>query len=62
MPLLPPATTHSTLSPVLPALSRRHLRRLLVELMAIAAATRGKDDFPLDLSPVGADFDPEAVV
>ena len=41
----------------------RHLRRLLVELVAIAAATRGREAFDLDLSAVGeADFDPLAVV
>jgi hypothetical protein len=40
----------------------RHLRRLLEELLAIAKATRGKEDFSLDLSPVGQDFDPLAVV
>ena len=40
----------------------RHLRRLLEELLAIARATQGKSDFSLDLSPVGEDFDPQAVV
>jgi hypothetical protein len=40
----------------------RHLRRLLEELLAIARATQGKADFSLDLSPVGEDFDPQAVV
>ena len=40
----------------------RHLRRLLEELLAIARATQGKADFSLDLSPVGEDFDPLAVV
>ncbi|PRW39334.1 2-dehydro-3-deoxyphosphooctonate aldolase 1 [Chlorella sorokiniana] len=38
----------------------RHLRKLLVELLAIARATRGKEELTLDLSPVGEDFDPEA--
>ena len=38
----------------------RHLRKLLVELLAIARATRGKEELALDLSPVGEDFDPEA--
>ena len=41
---------------------RRHFRKLLAELVAIAGATRGRLDFPLDLSPVGEDFDPEAEV
>ena len=36
--------------------------RLLEELLAIARATQGKADFSLDLSPVGEDFDPLAVV
>lgn len=40
----------------------RHLRRLLVELLDIARATRGKEEFHLDLTPVGESFDPEAVV
>ena len=41
----------------------RHLRRLLVELLAIAGASRGKEDFHLDLSPIKEeDFDPLAVV
>ncbi|KAL4440248.1 hypothetical protein ABPG75_003249 [Micractinium tetrahymenae] len=39
----------------------RHLRRLLVELLDIARATRGRQDFHLDLTPVGEDFDPQAV-
>lgn len=39
-----------------------HLRRLLVELLDIARATRGKEEFHLDLTPVGESFDPEAVV
>ncbi|KAI7837884.1 hypothetical protein COHA_008371 [Chlorella ohadii] len=38
----------------------RHLRKLLVELLAIARATHGKEELTLDLSPVGDDFDPEA--
>lgn len=40
----------------------RHLRRLLVELIDVAKASKGKEEFSLDLSPVGEDFDPEAVV
>lgn len=40
----------------------RHLRRLLQELIAIAKATRGAEEWDLDLSPVGDDFDPEAVM
>ena len=34
------------------------LRALLEELIAIANATKGKEDFPIDLSPVGEEFDP----
>ncbi len=40
----------------------RNLRSLLVELIAIARATRGRDDLDIDLSPVGEDFDPEAMI
>lgn len=41
----------------------RHFRRLLVELIDIAKATKGKEEFVLDLSPIGDDeFDPLAVV
>lgn len=40
----------------------RHLRRLLVELLAIAKASKGKEEMELDLSPVGEEFDPEALV
>ncbi|PSC67650.1 2-dehydro-3-deoxyphosphooctonate aldolase [Micractinium conductrix] len=40
----------------------RHLRRLLLELIAVAQASKGKEELSLDLSPVGEDFDPEAVV
>jgi len=41
----------------------RHFRRLLVELIDIAKATKGKEEFVLDLSPIGDDeFDPQAVV
>lgn len=39
----------------------RHFRKLLVELIAIAKATNGKEDFPIDLSPVGEEFDPKAI-
>ena len=38
----------------------RNLRRLLEELVAIARASRGLDDFRIDLLPVGDDFDPSA--
>jgi len=38
----------------------RNLRALLVELIAIAAATRGKAEFAIDLRPVGEDFDSSA--
>jgi hypothetical protein len=34
-------------------------RSLLVELIAIANVTKGKEDYVIDLSPVGEDFDPE---
>lgn len=40
----------------------RHLRKLLVELQALARTSRGKEDYPLDLSPVGEDFDPKVVI
>jgi 2-dehydro-3-deoxyphosphooctonate aldolase (KDO 8-P synthase) len=42
----------------------RHLRRLLEELCALAAATRGRQPFfELDLTPLAeADFDPEAAI
>ena len=40
----------------------RHLRRLLVELIAIAKATRGNEEWDIDLSPIGNDFDPQAEV
>ncbi len=30
---------------------------MLEELIAIAAATKGKEEFPLNLTPVGDDFD-----
>ena len=40
----------------------KHFRRLLQELMALAQATRGLEPFPIDLSPTGEDFDPEAEV
>jgi hypothetical protein len=40
---------------------RRHLRRLLVELLEVAKASKGKQGFDLDLSPVGEDFDPLAI-
>ncbi|KDD75608.1 DAHP synthetase I [Helicosporidium sp. ATCC 50920] len=39
----------------------RHLRRLLEELIAIAQATKAKEPFELDLTPVGNDFDPQAI-
>jgi hypothetical protein len=32
-----------------------------VELLDIAKASKGKEEIALDLSPVGEDFDPEAV-
>ena len=38
----------------------RNLRRLLEELVAIARASRGAQDFRIDLLPVGEDFDPSA--
>ena len=34
------------------------LRALLEELIAIASATKGKEDFAIDLRPVGEEFDP----
>ena len=41
----------------------RHLRRLLEELVALAAASRGHEAWKLDLSPLAEeDFDPEAVL
>lgn len=40
----------------------RHLRSLLVELIAIAEASRGREELELDLSPIGEDFDPQALV
>ena len=40
----------------------RNLRALLVELIAISEATRGKGTFNLDLTPVGDDFDSSACV
>ena len=40
----------------------RNLRALLVELIAISAATWGKGTFHLDLRPVGDDFDSSACV
>ena len=36
----------------------RNLRQLLEELIAIAAATKGKADFHIDLLPTGEDFEP----
>ncbi|KAI3431561.1 hypothetical protein D9Q98_004610 [Chlorella vulgaris] len=39
----------------------RHLRRLLVELLEVAKASKGKQAFDLDLSPVGEDFEPLAI-
>ena len=38
----------------------RNLRRLLEELVAIAAASRGLEGARIDLLPVGEDFDPSA--
>lgn len=38
----------------------RNLRRLLEELVAIARASCGLNDFRIDLLPVGEDFDPSA--
>jgi hypothetical protein len=35
----------------------RNLRALLLELIAISRATRGKEAFPIDLAPTGDDFD-----
>jgi 2-dehydro-3-deoxyphosphooctonate aldolase (KDO 8-P synthase) len=40
----------------------RNFRRLLVELVAIARASKGKEEVEIDLTPVGEEFDPEAVV
>lgn len=60
------AATDPSVLPSAPAVlpprprSCRHLRKLLVELLAIARATHGKEELTLDLSPVGDDFDPEA--
>ena len=39
-----------------PTLLRR--RALLEELIAIANATKGMEDFAIDLRPVGEEFDP----
>ena len=36
----------------------RNLRRLLEELIAIAHASHGREDFRIDLLPVGEEFDP----
>lgn len=89
----PPARPPLSNRPSSPPLAR-HLRRLLVELLEVARATKGKEvgggsgrgksaqscthwattpalpaplnrppqEFALDLSPVGEDFDPLAVV
>ena len=38
----------------------RHLRQLLQELMAIASISQGRQDFAIDLTPVGDTFDPAA--
>ena len=43
-----------------PGNAGHHRHRLLVELLAVAKASRGKEEWGLDLSPVGEDFDPEA--
>lgn len=40
----------------------KHLRRLLVELQAIAAASQGREPFDIDITPAGEDFDAEAVI
>lgn len=40
---------------------RRHLRRLLVELIDVAKASRGREVFDVDLTPVGEEFDPLAI-
>lgn len=39
----------------------KHLRKLLVELLAIANASKGREEFEIDLSPTGEDFDPKKV-
>lgn len=54
------ARTAADAAPLRHCLACRHLRRLLVELLAVAKASRGKEEWGLDLSPVGEDFDPEA--
>ncbi len=40
----------------------RNLRRLLEELIAIAHASRGREEYRIDLLPVGEEFDPSASV
>lgn len=57
--LTPLTALPCTSSPI--QLRRRHLRRLLVELLEVAKASKGKQAFDLDLSPVGEDFDPLAI-
>jgi 2-dehydro-3-deoxyphosphooctonate aldolase (KDO 8-P synthase) len=40
----------------------RNLRRLLEELIAVANASRGREECRIDLLPVGEEFDPAASV